>query len=181
MVIGPTTDLGEGRLGNLGSCLHSVLPSLLYSTPAPHTHTLLPHSPLLPLPLLFSSLLPFLSSGSTKLMSSKSQRCAPERPQVFLQPFGDSSTPSRLQPFPRLRGPDPCWKGQLYPHTSSHGFSFISLTFSSSVCGVGACKDSEPTQDNCAQLPLLLPSLGLGDPSSILTRHLPPALLDDRA
>lgn len=71
----------------------------------------LPSFFLVPSPLFF---LPS-SSGSTKLMSSKSQTHDPERPQVFLQPSRDSSTPFHFQPFPGLRGPELLLKGQLYP------------------------------------------------------------------
>lgn len=114
----PEHRIGGQEAGQSGQLPSLFFPPFSFSPPLPAPLTS-PHV----FPILPSSLFPFLSpplssllsSGSTKPMSSKSQPCGPERPQVFLQPSRGSSILSRLQPFPRLRRPDPLLKGQLYP------------------------------------------------------------------
>lgn len=123
-VVGCGVSWPEHRIGGQEAGQSGLLPSFFFPpfsfSPPLSAPLTFPH--IFP-PILPSSLFPFssppssplLSSGFTKPMSSKSQPCGPERPQVFLQPSRGSSTLSRLQPFPRLRGPDPRLKGQLYP------------------------------------------------------------------
>lgn len=114
----PEHRIGGQEAGQSGQLPSRFFPPFSFSPPlpapltSPHVFPILPSS-LFPFPSPPSS--PLLSSGSTKPMSSKSQLRGPERPQVFLQRSRGSSTLSRLQPFPRLRRPDPLLKGQLYP------------------------------------------------------------------